>query len=144
MVKGSTGANIFPSFFHHGGETALFAEVGLDRFIEQVAAVAVEGIGDEVELGEFSGAMRKLMMRRKSITQKNPPYYATQQADRSSWASDLWTGVLPGPLGYSSLSATMGSMRAARRAGSQLASSEISTMAVVMLPKTTGSLGLTS
>jgi hypothetical protein len=45
---------------------------------------------------------------------------------------------------YSSRSATMGSIREARRAGSQLASSAVKMTAAVMVEKTRGSLGLTS
>jgi len=45
---------------------------------------------------------------------------------------------------YSSRKAAMGSMCAALRAGSQLARSAMPVIAAVMVPKTTGSLGLTS
>ena len=45
---------------------------------------------------------------------------------------------------YSSRRAAIGSMRAARQAGSQLASSAMLVITAVMIPKTKGSFGLTS
>jgi hypothetical protein len=39
-----------PALLHHRGEALLLAQVVLHRLIEQVAAVAVHGLGDQVQL----------------------------------------------------------------------------------------------
>ena len=109
----------------------------------------------------FSGAMRKLMMRGVLIIQKNTPYYTILQRFGAAGSSAISEGNAQTAGGkairkarrksgetdvagfYSSRKATMGSIRAARRAGIQLAIIAMPAMNAVIEPNTSGSFGLT-